>query len=147
MSRGYLIVPESGEILYWAMGKVLICSDIFSKQCQGRSKGTTFSQTILLLQQDLSDWNEKENGEIGTWYKAAIEERDWATKLNHIHSKSTKICGFFFSASKNLRKKCVNRDNKILWQKCVSWKLNVKTNQEVCLLQLEQWLGVGSGYI
>ena len=28
-----------------------------------------------------------------------------------IHSKSEKVCGFYFSISKNLRKKCVNRDN------------------------------------
>ena len=42
-----------------------------------------------------------------------------------IHSKSGKVCGFCFSVSTNLqkkgkRKKCVNRDNKISWQKCVN---------------------------
>ena len=60
-----------------------------------------------------------------------------------IHSKSKKVCGFYFSVSKNLRKKCVNRDDKILRQKCVNQSnvirnasfenKNVKTNQEVCL--------------
>ena len=38
----------------------------------------------------------------------------------HIHSKSKKVCGFHFSVSKNLRKKCVNRDDKISRQKCVN---------------------------
>ena len=37
-----------------------------------------------------------------------------------IHSKSAKISGFCFSVSKNLRKKCVNRDNKIPRQQCVN---------------------------
>jgi len=60
-----------------------------------------------------------------------------------IHSKSKKVCGFYFSVSKNLRKKCVNRDDKILRQKCVNQSnvirnasfenKNVKTNEEVCL--------------
>ena len=57
---------------------------------------------------------------------------------NLIHSKSEKV---HFSVSKNLRKKCANRDDKILRQKCVInqkskkciiQKLNVKMNQEVC---------------
>ena len=37
-----------------------------------------------------------------------------------IHSKSAKICGFCFSVSKDLRKKCVNCYNKISRQKCVN---------------------------
>ena len=39
-----------------------------------------------------------------------------------IHSKSIKVCGFCFSVSKNLRKKCVNSDGIILRQKCVNDK-------------------------
>ena len=59
-----------------------------------------------------------------------------------IHSKSEKVCGFYFSISKNLRKKCVNRDDdKSAYinqksKKCIIWTLNVKANQEVCLLWL-----------
>ena len=43
-------------------------------------------------------------------------------KLNtfHIHSKNEKICGFCFTVSTNLRKKCVNRDDIISRQKCVN---------------------------
>ena len=37
----------------------------------------------------------------------------------HIRYKSKKVCGFCFSVSKNLRKKCVNCDDTILWQKCI----------------------------
>ena len=37
-----------------------------------------------------------------------------------IHSKSEKVCGFYFSVSKNLRKKCVNRCDKISRQMCVN---------------------------
>ena len=39
-----------------------------------------------------------------------------------IHSKSEKVCGFYFSVSKNLRKKCVNSYVKISRQKCVNHK-------------------------
>ena len=37
-----------------------------------------------------------------------------------IHSKSKKVYGFHLSVSKNLRKKCVNHDDKISRQKCVN---------------------------
>ena len=36
-------------------------------------------------------------------------QRHWPTP---IHSKSKKVCGFHFSVLKNLRKKCVNHDDK-----------------------------------
>ena len=36
-----------------------------------------------------------------------------------IHSKSNKVCGFCFSVSTNVRKKCANRDNNISRQKWV----------------------------
>ena len=42
--------------------------------------------------------------------------------LYSIHSKSEHVCGFYFSVSKNLRKKCVNSDGKISRQKCVNHK-------------------------
>ena len=41
-------------------------------------------------------------------------------QVGNIHSKRAKICGFHFSVSKNLRKKCVNRDDKISRQKCIN---------------------------
>ena len=37
-----------------------------------------------------------------------------------IHSKSAKVCGVCFSVTKNLQKKTVNLDIKILRQKCVN---------------------------
>ena len=44
-----------------------------------------------------------------------------------LHSKSGNICSDCFSAKTDLRKKCVNRKNKISRQQCVnhrnSWKL------------------------
>ena len=36
--------------------------------------------------------------------------KKWWESPNIIHSKSDKVCGICFSVSKNLRKKCVNRD-------------------------------------
>ena len=52
--------------------------------------------------------------------------------ISSIHSKSEKVCGFYFSISKNLRKKCVNRDNdksaniNQKSKKCIIWKLMSK---------------------
>ena len=37
-----------------------------------------------------------------------------------IHSKSERVCGFWFSVSTNLRKECLNLNDKILRQKCVN---------------------------
>ena len=62
--------------------------------------------------------------------------------VTSIHSKSEKVCGFYFSIEKNQRKKCVNRDDdKSAFinqksKKCIIWTSNVKANQEVCLLWL-----------
>ena len=42
----------------------------------------------------------------------------------HTFEKCEKVCGFYFSVSKNLREKCVNRDDKISRQMCVNqWKV------------------------
>ena len=46
------------------------------------------------------------SGRRGRWLRGGNGGRG-----DGIHSKSAKICGFYFSTSKNLRKKCVNRDN------------------------------------
>ena len=43
----------------------------------------------------------------------------WFQEEN-IHSKSETVCGVCFSVTKNLRKKCVNLNIKILLQKCVN---------------------------
>ena len=41
-----------------------------------------------------------------------------------IHSKSERVCGFWFSVSTNLQKKSVNLNDKITRQKCVNqWKV------------------------
>ena len=75
------------------------------------------------------------------------ENRSWSQPNSHstmlstvpIHSKSLRILLFNL---KNLRKKCVNRnDDKSAYinqksKKCIIWTLNFKAHQEVCLLWL-----------
>ena len=47
------------------------------------------------------------------WVALPLDENNqWTLLIWCIHSKSAKICWFCFSVSKNLRKKCVNSDNK-----------------------------------
>ena len=110
-------VLEGKQIQFWIQWKTW--EDAILKILNVSPMIIPLNKTLNLKHKTYRNWN---------WNDGLLRDTlAWAWGTRHwepfvIHSKSEKVCGFYFSVSKNLREKCINSDGKISRQKCVNHK-------------------------
>ena len=113
------VFKTSQRLALWVLFQVWLTQLTFPTL--ERKLATVFI-TPLILVSTQKIWNHHPNfAWKGTKCFSCAETYD-VPRTFTIHSKSEQVCGFYFSVSKNVRKKCINSDGKISRQKCVNHK-------------------------